>query len=62
MVRDVPKLHLSNNFNFFSEALMDLKVILHEWKIQADFGTGLEIGNIHSFLNEALQKEKRKLN
>lgn len=58
MVRDVPKLHLSNNFNFFSEALMDLKVILHEWKIQADFGTGLEIGNIHSFLNEALQKEK----
>lgn len=38
---------------------MDLQVILYEWKIQADFGTGLEIGNIHSFLNEALQKEKK---
>lgn len=33
---------------------MDLKVILYEWKIQANFRTGLEIENIHSFLNEAL--------
>lgn len=38
---------------------MDLQVILHERKIQVDFGKGLEIGNIHLFLNDALQKEER---
>lgn len=41
------------------KTLMEFKAILHQQKIQADFGTGLEIGNIHLFFNEALQKEKR---
>lgn len=59
MGRGVPKLLLLNNFSLSGETLMDLQVILHERKIQVDFGKGLEIGNIRVFLNDASQKEER---